>query len=241
MVTGKKAFEGKSHASLIAAILEHEPTALSAVRPVVPRQLEHIVRRCLAKSPDDRWQTAADLQRELAWVAESTAARPIDADVRPRSRSLWRRPISLAAGIVASAVVSLLVGVTVWTLSRGAPSVTPRVARLTVTLPAGETLGSLQNPSVAISPNGAIVAYVAIAGGREQLHVRAVNSAESRVVPGTDLAANPFFSPDAGEVLVKERQITAPQQFAIDFLGLWQGDMTRRWRICAVPADLYRD
>jgi serine/threonine-protein kinase len=200
MVTGRKAFDARSHASLIAAILEHEPTALSVVRPAVPRQLEHIVRRCLAKSPDDRWQTAADLKRELAWVAESMAVRPMDADQRARPRSLWRRPISLAASVVASAVVSSLAGVAVWTLSRGAPPVTPRVARLTVTLPAGQTLGSLQNPSVAISPNGAIVAYVAVTGGREQLHLRAVDTTESRVVPGTDLARNPFFSPDGGSI-----------------------------------------
>src|SRR5205085_3057177 len=69
MVTGRKAFEGKTRASLLGAILKDEPPAISQVQPVSPPALDRIVQTCLAKDPDDRWQTARDLLRELQWVA----------------------------------------------------------------------------------------------------------------------------------------------------------------------------
>jgi serine/threonine protein kinase len=86
MVTGRKAFEGKSHASLIAAILEHDPPPLSSVQPLTSRALERAVKRCLAKDPDDRWQTARDLKAELQWFTEVTA--PAVAPPRGARRSL---------------------------------------------------------------------------------------------------------------------------------------------------------
>jgi serine/threonine protein kinase len=71
MVTGRKAFEGKSHASLISSIMSSDPPQLSTLQPLTPPALDHIVRRCLAKDPDERWQTARDLMRELKWIAEA--------------------------------------------------------------------------------------------------------------------------------------------------------------------------
>ncbi len=75
MVSGKKAFEGDSAASLIAAILEREPPRLSAVQPLAPPALDRIVATCLAKDPDERWQSARDLMRALQWVRDSGAQR----------------------------------------------------------------------------------------------------------------------------------------------------------------------
>ena len=72
MLTGRRAFEGKSQASLIAAILEHEPPSLSTLQPLTPAGLDRLVRTCLAKDPDARWQSARDLERELAWIADSS-------------------------------------------------------------------------------------------------------------------------------------------------------------------------
>ena len=78
MLTGKKAFEGRSQASLMAAILEHEPSPVSVLQPVAPPTLDLIVKTCLAKDPDDRWQTAVDIGRQLTWIVEGR--------LRPRLR-----------------------------------------------------------------------------------------------------------------------------------------------------------
>jgi serine/threonine protein kinase len=69
MLTGKTAFAGKTRASLLGAILKDEPPPVSTVQPITPAALDRIVATCLAKDPEDRWQTARDLQRELKWVA----------------------------------------------------------------------------------------------------------------------------------------------------------------------------
>jgi len=71
MVTGKKAFEGKSQLSVASAILEREPQAINSVKPLTPPTLDHTIRRCLAKDREERWQTAKDLALELKWVAEN--------------------------------------------------------------------------------------------------------------------------------------------------------------------------
>src|SRR3981189_2740335 len=71
MVTGKKAFEGKTQLSVASAILEKEPKPLSAVKPASPAVLDRVVQKCLAKEPDARWQSASDVGSELRWIAES--------------------------------------------------------------------------------------------------------------------------------------------------------------------------
>ena len=73
MLTGRRPFEGKSQASLIGAILDHTPPPVTSLQPVSPPMLDEIVARCLAKDPDDRWQTARDLKRQLEWVAKQLA------------------------------------------------------------------------------------------------------------------------------------------------------------------------
>src|SRR5713226_4315123 len=73
MLTGQRAFPGKSQLSVASAILEKEPAPISAVKPMTPPTLDHAMRRCLAKDPEERWQSAGDLARELEWVAESGA------------------------------------------------------------------------------------------------------------------------------------------------------------------------
>jgi eukaryotic-like serine/threonine-protein kinase len=71
MVTGKKAFEGKSQLSVASAILEKEPTPIGTLKPMTPPPLDHAIRRCFAKDPEDRWQTALNLAHELKWILES--------------------------------------------------------------------------------------------------------------------------------------------------------------------------
>src|SRR5262249_10551727 len=76
MVTGRKAFDGKTQASVIGKILETAPPSMVSLQPVTPLSLEHVVRRCMAKHPDERWQSSNDLCQELKWVAESGSLQP---------------------------------------------------------------------------------------------------------------------------------------------------------------------
>jgi serine/threonine protein kinase/Tol biopolymer transport system component len=115
MATGSSAFEGRSRASLIAAILEREPRAMREVVPLAPPALERLVRQCLAKDPDDRWQSAGDVGRELRWIAEPGSS---DATPGPLKRPQRER---LAWGVAAVCAVAALAA-TVVVLRAGGPS-----------------------------------------------------------------------------------------------------------------------
>jgi eukaryotic-like serine/threonine-protein kinase len=82
MLTGKKAFEADSNAGLMAAILEREPPLLSSVQPLATPALDRLVGTCLAKDPDDRWQTARDLLRELQWLADPDTAKSTSGEIK---------------------------------------------------------------------------------------------------------------------------------------------------------------
>jgi eukaryotic-like serine/threonine-protein kinase len=88
LITGVRAFDGKSAASVIASLLTAHPAPLANAQPLAPPALERVIRRCLAKDPDERWQTARDLRDELKWIAESGQMRP------PRQRNVGDRPCS---------------------------------------------------------------------------------------------------------------------------------------------------
>ena len=115
MLTGKRAFEGKSQASLIAAIMEREPKALSELKPMTPPALERLVKRCLAKDPDDRWQSARDLALEVKWIAEAGVAGS-DATPKVTERAVWlNRWMGVAAGAAA-------VGILFWAFFSAPPA-----------------------------------------------------------------------------------------------------------------------
>ena len=112
MVTGKKAFTGKTHASLISSILKDAPRPIVELQPLAPPLLDHIVARCLAKDPDDRWQSASDLTRELRWINESSAsARVAAAPVAHRARRgrLVLGGAMALAGLVVGIAATMLV------------------------------------------------------------------------------------------------------------------------------------
>ena len=187
MLTGKKAFEGKSHASLIGAILKDQPPPVSLVQPLSPKSLDRVLRRCLAKDPDDRWQTARDLAAELRWIVESDG---IVVERRaPRARRAWIE--RLASFVVALA----LIGTVAWALLR-APAVTG-TTRMTLTFPPSLTLqGGGGDRLVAISPDGRSVAFVATSGGNTQIYLRRADRFDPVPVSGTEGGVDPFFSPD---------------------------------------------
>jgi serine/threonine-protein kinase len=197
MATGKKAFEGKSSVSLIGAILKDTPPPISSLQPMTPPALDRVVKTCLSKDPDDRWQTARDVWRELNWIAESSAqAASVSAVAAPAKSAR-----TLSRGTLVWVVVSLLLvaitGIAVWNLR---PAPLQPVTRTVITLPPGQRLpaqSDLPAPVIAISADGSRLAYVgATQGGSTQLYLRSMDSAEVRPVPGTEGAISPFFSPD---------------------------------------------
>jgi serine/threonine-protein kinase len=196
MATGKRAFEGKSQASLIAAILEHEPVPMPTLQPMTPPALERVVKKCLRKDRDDRWQSARDVTDELKWIAEGgSQIKLVPTAATKGIRALGQRPLILGLG-------SLLLGLVIASLAtwnlKPSPAPAPQpVTRTVITLPPGQQLAGLENgPALALSPDGSRLAYVARQGGTQQLYLRAMESQEVRPIPATEGAANPFFSPD---------------------------------------------
>src|SRR5712691_4145582 len=197
MATGKRAFEGKSQASVIGAILKDDPPPMSSLRPMTPPALDRVVKRCLAKEPDDRWQTARDLELELKWIAESgsqaerATAAAVPAAAPVGGARLSRRWVFVGLALLIGAAIARLA---VWNLKLSPPR---PVTRTVVTLPPGQQLAGLENgPAVAVSPDGTHLAYVARQGATQLLYLRPMDSLESRPMPGTEAAVNPFFSPD---------------------------------------------
>ncbi|MGH9391970.1 MAG: protein kinase domain-containing protein, partial [Vicinamibacteria bacterium] len=187
MATGKKAFEGTSQASLIAAILRAEPPPLSSIQPMTPPAVERVVRKCLKKDPDERWQTAVDLKDELRWLAEEG----IEVTARVTSIATGKRLLGYLAASIAAAS---LTGIVVWSLGRG--STQPGAVTLTeIRIPAGE-LALYELPALAISPDGRRLAYVGRDGEGSRIYVRELDRLEPRAVAGTEGGIGPFFSPD---------------------------------------------
>src|SRR4030095_10304812 len=186
-----KAFEGKSQASLIASILTSDPPAISSARPagglgLLPSALDHIVDRCLAKSPDDRWQSARDLKSELEWVAAKGSGSGLtEREHRGRARSL--------ATWTAAAVVALIaIGLT-WAR---VPEIPLDVVRFAIPLPVGSTLarGPITT-RLAVSPNGRRIAFVTTTAGVDRLWVQSLDSLTPQAL--ADGAESPFWSPDS--------------------------------------------
>jgi Tol biopolymer transport system component len=183
MATGKKAFTGNSQASLIGAILHTEPAPISAVEPKSPMALDRMVTTCLAKDPEERWQSAADLRRELRWVAEgSHTGQP--APAARRRVSSW-----LPWGIACLAMF-LAAGIAIqW----HRPTAAAQDPMLVSIVPPQRTVVT---DNFEISRDGRHLAFTGIAAGRSLLRIRDLGSDEVRALPGTENAECPFWSPD---------------------------------------------
>jgi Tol biopolymer transport system component/predicted Ser/Thr protein kinase len=191
MATGKKTFEGKTSASVMAKILEVDPPLISSLQPMTPPTLDRVVKKCLAKEPEKRWQAASDVCDELKWIAEESVTRtaPALARVAP-ARVGWRWVIGAALACVLAAAMAALV---VWILRPAAPK---PIMRFAMSLPPGQRL-NIGGAAVAISPDGTRLVYAAGPSNlNRQLYVRAMDGLEARPIPGTEGAGNPFFSPD---------------------------------------------
>ena len=200
MLTGKKAFEGKTQTNLVAAILERDPPPLTTGQPLAPPLVDSIVRKCLAKNPDDRWQTASDLRSALRWVAEGANAGTSSASAVIVTRTGARRAARgalVAVGILGAVAIGFAIGER-YTSNGAAPAAT---VRFEVQPPADAALTPSPIASaaqLALSPDGRRLAFVAARKrGASQLWIRPLDGVEAQPLPGTEGASFPFWSPDS--------------------------------------------
>jgi eukaryotic-like serine/threonine-protein kinase len=207
MFTGQRAFTGESAASIIASILTAEPVARQGT--LGGSALDRVIRKCLAKKPERRWQTASDLKDELEWVASGGAAAPVAAEAaKPRGTKLW---------IAATALLALLAAGLAWQRSN-APAEMASWS-LAVTPPPGAVFAFNQNSaSFAVSPDGRLLVFPALSRTGSQLWIRDLTSGSNTPLPGTDDGHSPFWSPDgrnvgffAGGKLKKTRLTGSPE------------------------------
>ncbi len=186
MLTGKRAFDGATPASVIAAILER-PTP--SVGDVAPPALDRVLKRCLEKDPENRWQSARDLKAELEWMAQAAPAQapPFGAPTAPAPPA---KTLRLWQGLAALLAV-LALGLAGWMFwSKTAPPA--QVIRFQVPPPDNVTVGN----TVALSPDGRKLVFEAISN-QDGLLIRDLDALEWRRIPGTEGASRPFWSPDS--------------------------------------------
>jgi serine/threonine protein kinase len=188
MATGKPAFAGKSRASLIAAILTTEPQPMAALQPMTPLALERVVKKCLAKDPDERWQSASDLASELQWIVEGgTQAR--DA----RRVSTWHKKRERLSWLLAATFFLLMVaaGTAWWKTSSRRPL--PMYFHASVPFAVND---------LALSPDGRILAMVAYSAQANDyvLWTHEVGGRRTTLLDGTQGVSYPFWSPDGKSI-----------------------------------------
>lgn len=188
MATGKRAFEGGSYASVIAAIMSSQPAPISTVLKVTPAALDRVVGKCLAKDPDERWHSAHDLAAELRWILEGGTQS--SAVLLPMPSAHWVGRIKRALPALLLAIITALAVIVV--LARKPRSVLPLV-KLSI-VHAAQTAAS---GPIALSPDGKKVAMAATGtDGGKLLWIRDLQSLEPKSLPATDDAVYPFWSPD---------------------------------------------
>jgi len=190
-LTGQRAFEGKSQLSVASAILEKEPAPISTIKPLAPRSLDHIIRRCLAKDPDDRWQSARDLALELKAIASFDPSSSQSGVALPVARRKHRR--ELLAWAVAA--LALLTACALFFLRRPPAAVAAFPVFSSIIPPSGtsfEIEGDM-GTQPALSPDGNSLLF----GAGGELWLRSLRTGAQRILPGAHGAINPFWSPDS--------------------------------------------
>ena len=192
MVTGRKAFDGASEASVISAILSSEPPRLPTIQPSTPPAVDRLVQTCLAKDRTARWSSVHDIALQLEWLLrEGPETRA------PEPRVRWNRRHKVVGGTAAAAAVILAA---IWgaTFRRPAPNALAHV--LFAMPPPGSTFATEEAP--AISPDGRQLTFVAHdSGGKRLLYMHALEGFRAaQPLTDTDGASLPFWSPDGRSV-----------------------------------------
>ena len=181
MATGKRAFDGKTKTSVIAAIVSSEPTPISRLQPLTPRALEHLIQGCLAKERDARVQSAHDVALQLRWIADTSESRPRHA----KSWLAWAAAAALAVMLAAGVVYHM----------RTRTSAQP--VRFTVAAPPDTAIDGVP----AVSPDGSQLVFRTVAAdGSSMLWIRSIDSVDARPLKGTEGADFAFWSPDGRNV-----------------------------------------
>jgi Tol biopolymer transport system component len=197
MISGRRAFKGESSVETMSAILKEDPPEMSESGLHVSPGMERIIRRCLEKSPPQRFQSAKDLAFALDTITSSSVSAATPA--LPAKASRW-----IKVGAVVGALAVLAVAALAWRrFSAPITAASTAVRRVTVALPEAEPLAlaslaplAIGRTSIAISPDGSRIAYVGNRNGTPELFVRELDRFESRALPGTEGAFDPFFAPD---------------------------------------------
>ena len=188
MLTGQRAFPGKSQLSVASAILEKEPVPISSIKPLTPPALDFAIKKSIAKLPEERWQSASDLAGQLRWAAEIGSQAAVSSRGPANSKiGLWTgwtlAAISLLAGIALTAAL--------W--KRTPPPV--QMVRSSLLPPPNS---SFLPYNFALSPDGSRLAFVALGpDGKTTLWIRALSGSNAQQLNGTEGASAPFWSPDS--------------------------------------------
>ena len=186
MLAGRKAFEGATAVTVVAAIVNTEPPPIPELASAHPH-LDHVLRRCLEKDRDRRWQTIRDVTSELRWIASKPVAVVAAAASPPRRRLIGTLALPLTLLLAAAAVAAAVVA-----LRQDRPGADLAPLRFQIATPPTD------DPSAPLSPDGTALAFVANKDRIPMLWVRALDAIESRLLPGTEGASYPFWSPDGG-------------------------------------------
>jgi serine/threonine protein kinase len=196
MVTGQKAFQGKSQASLIAAIMLANPTPVSALQPTSPAALDHVIRRSLERAPENRWQTMQDVGKELQWILESEPNRANEVRnwrnlLAKSSRRAW-----IIGAITGTA--GLAAGSRFFRSDHGSA---PASGPFQMPLPDGDVLATMEEyGGPAVSPDGSSIILAVTRNGQTHLYLRPRDVATIRLLEGTELGHHPFWNPNGQEI-----------------------------------------
>ena len=191
MASGKRPFEGKSQISLASSILEKDPEPITSINPKLPAVFAQVLATCLQKNPDDRFQSAHDVKLQLQWISAEKSPATLSA---PPARLSRRRRLTLSAALVGGLVLGAVAG---FFLFR--PRQPVRTMRTVINPPPKNSMnlmGDFAGPPV-LSPDGTYLAFAASdPNGKTMLWVRPMDSLDARMLPDTDGAIFPFWSPD---------------------------------------------